>query len=485
MRTQKASLAGLILCLAKPVICALPELSSEALQADILSENLLADLVKFNDIATANGGNRAFGLPGYTASVDFIWSRISQLEGVKAWKQDFSAVYGRSSVVNLTAGGTEYAAWPITYSPETSHEGLEAELVLGPLGTAACNISSYDDLDVAGKIVLVESGTCPDTRRGFLEARMIPAAAAGASAVIIYNDIDLILRAGSFSRASASDVPTGFINRVEGLDIKARLEGGESIVAMFVTYDVLDTRVTQNIFVETEGGDPTKTVMFGAHLDSVTVGPGINDNASGSSLLLEIFTALTKYSAKNRIRFAWWGAEEKGLLGSRYYTNSLTQADADDILAYVNFDMVSRGYYGVFDGDGSSFGIIAPPGSAAIEALFVDDFVSKGITVTPASFSNGTDYRYFWETLKKPVGGLFTGTGGAQDPCYHQACDTVSGVNVTQLTINTKAAAHVLSILATKGTHRATTVTLECLRQESYGRPSAIEVAQCGEKALI
>lgn len=163
--------------------------------------------------------------------------------------------------MNLTAGGIDYAAWPITYSPETSHEGLEAEIVLGPSGTAACNISSYDNLDVTGKIVLVENGACPDIRKGFLEGRMIPAAGAGASAVIIYNDIDLILRAGSFSRAAGSDVPTGFINRVEGLDIKTRLEAGESIVATFVTYDILDTRVTQNVFVETEGGDPTKTVM--------------------------------------------------------------------------------------------------------------------------------------------------------------------------------------------------------------------------------
>jgi hypothetical protein len=54
-------------------------------------------------------------------------------------------------------------------------------------------------------------------------------------------------------------------------------------------------------------------------------------------------------------------------------------------------------------------------------------------------------------TLNKPVGGLHTGTGVAQDPCYHQACDTYNNSNPTTLTINAKAAAHVLATLATDG----------------------------------
>lgn len=67
--------------------------------------------------------------------------------------------------------------------------------------------------------------------------------------------------------------------------------------------------------------------------------------------------------------------------------------------------MVSRGYYGVFDGDGSNTSPRGPPGSEVIEKLFVDDFVSKGYTVTPAVFSGGSDYAPFMDVLKKPVGG--------------------------------------------------------------------------------
>lgn len=79
--------------------------------------SLRADLVAFEDIATGHGGNRAFGFPGYSASVDFVWSKISQLDGVKAWEQDFSAVYSSDSGANLTVNGVRYEVFPVYTSP--------------------------------------------------------------------------------------------------------------------------------------------------------------------------------------------------------------------------------------------------------------------------------------------------------------------------------------------------------------------------------
>lgn len=166
---------------------------------------------------------------------------------------------------------------------------------------------------------------------------------------------------------------------------------------------------------------------------------------SGSSLLLELFLALTKYTTNNKIRFAWWGAEERGLIGSRYYVNNLGAAESASILAYLNFDMVSRGYYGVFDGDGASYGVAAPPGSDVIQDLFTEEFVAKGINVTAARFTNGSDYASFWQVLNKPIGGLHTGTGYAQDPCYHDVCDNINNPDVDQLTVNAKASSETMT----------------------------------------
>ena len=59
--------------------------------------------------------------------------------------------------------------------------------------------------------------------------------------------------------------------------------------------------------------------MAGAHLDSVSAGPGINDNGSGSAGVLEtaLAYAATGQTPRNTLKFGFWGAEELGLLGSK------------------------------------------------------------------------------------------------------------------------------------------------------------------------
>jgi hypothetical protein len=86
--------------------------------------------------------------------------------------------------------------------------------------------------------------------------------------------------------------------------------------------------------------------------------------------------------------------------------------------------MVSRGYFGVSDNDGSAHGSVAPAGSEVIQKIYLEHFASKGLETTPAILTNGSDYASFWQILNKPFGFLHTGTGTEQDDCYHQACDT-------------------------------------------------------------
>jgi Zn-dependent M28 family amino/carboxypeptidase len=200
-----------------------------------------------------------------------------------------------------------------------------------------------------------------------------------------------------------------------------------------------------NVIAETPGGDPNRTVVIGAHLDSVPAGPGINDNGSGSGGILEIAEV---YSAQNRtprnkLRFMWYGAEELGLIGSTKYVEELSQSEKDDILAMLNFDMIGSPNYAryVYDGDGT-IGPEGPTGSGLIEDVFVDYFASQGLFNEPTAFDGRSDYGPFIAN-DIPAGGLFTGAeqpktaaqvaqyggiAGAQlDPCYHVACDTYAG----------------------------------------------------------
>ncbi|KFA65017.1 hypothetical protein S40285_05629 [Stachybotrys chlorohalonatus IBT 40285] len=426
-----------------------PPVESEAMQELITADGLMGNLQILNDIAYANGGNRAFGYPGYNASVDWVFGELSKLKGFHAWKQDFPALFTNTTAAAVTVDDTTYRTVALTYTPSTPEEGLTLPLAVGPEGADGCSAANYEGLDVEGKIVLVERGLCPDqtTFAGKLRA----AAAAGAVAVVIYNNGPAQLTAGSLSAPSPDYVPAALIDQGPGLELRARIEAGEEVIAHATIVQLIEERITTNVFAETKHGDPDNVLQFGSHLDSVVVGPGINDDGSGSSVNLELARALNNFSTNLKVRFSWWGAEENGLWGSRFYVRNLTTVEIDQLLAYINFDMVSRGFWGVFDGDASEVAPGGPSGSEVIERLFVEWFVEQGLEVTPIGLTGGTDYVPFQQEIFKPVGGLFTGTGTEQDACYHQACDNITNPVPNTIWTNARAAAHVLSILAIDG----------------------------------
>ncbi len=200
---------------------------------------------------------------------------------------------------------------------------------------------------------------------------------------------------------------------------------------------------TYNVLAESKGGDPNNVIMAGAHLDSVNAGPGIQDNGSGSAAILEVAEQMAKVKPRNKVRFAWWGAEESGLVGSTYYVNNLSQEEQDDITLYLNFDMIGspNHVFFIYDGDDSD-GVGAgpgPEGSAQIEKTFEKFYNMVGEPFKGTDFSGRSDYGPFI-AVGIPSGGLFTGaegiktadeaakwggTAGEQyDPCYHLACDT-------------------------------------------------------------
>ena len=170
-----------------------------------------------------------------------------------------------------------------------------------------------------------------------------------------------------------------------------------------------------NILADT-AGRADRTVVVGAHLDSVAEGPGINDNGSGSAAILETALQLKALGTTptNRIRFAFWGGEEDGLIGSEHYVSQLTSRQIKEHAVNLNFDMVGSPNFVryVYDGDGSAFGEKGPNGSALVEKVFLDYFKSQNLPVAPTAFDGRSDYFGFINN-GIPAGGLFT---GAEDP---------------------------------------------------------------------
>ncbi|MFB8139046.1 M28 family metallopeptidase [Streptomyces parvus] len=211
-----------------------------------------------------------------------------------------------------------------------------------------------------------------------------------------------------------------------------------------------------NLIADWPGGDPNKVLMAGAHLDSVSSGAGINDNGSGSAAVLESALAVSRagYQPDKHLRFAWWGAEELGLVGSRYYVNNLPSAERSKLSGYLNFDMIgspNAGYF-VYDDD------------PVIEKTFKDYFAGLNVPTEIEIEGDGRSDHAPFKNVGIPVGGLFTGAGNTKsaaqaqkwggtagqafDRCYHSSCDNLSNVNDTALDRNSDAAAHAIWTLS-------------------------------------
>jgi aminopeptidase S len=209
-----------------------------------------------------------------------------------------------------------------------------------------------------------------------------------------------------------------------------------------------------NVIAEWPHGDANHVVMTGSHLDSVSAGPGINDNGSGSAGVLEtaLAYAASGQVAKNRLRFGFWGAEELGLVGSKYYVNNLPAAERAKIELYLNFDMIASPNPGYFVYDDN------PAGNGARDDL-VSYFTSKSVQTEFIDVQGRSDHAAF-RSLGIPTAGTFSGAediktsaqatkwGGtantAFDACYHRSCDTISNLDLTSLDRQIDAIGHMV-----------------------------------------
>ncbi|KAF8603992.1 aminopeptidase Y [Ceratobasidium sp. AG-I] len=447
------------------------ELTSQALQNAITLDGLLKHAHKWQEIADRSNGTRSSGTRGYDLSADYVYS-LAKRSGYNVTRQGvpFPKTIIRS--LDLMMDGKSLSAdevYAFDYTPATPAGGVASELTIAPGGTGenagfGCDAADYTGLNVTGRIVLIARGTCT------FQDKSTVAKSVGAGAAIIYNNV---ANQGPISNQLlynlSESIPTVSIGLETALPLVERLHGtGAPIITTLKLDSVVEDMVSYNIIAQTVWGNQSNVVQLGAHLDSVSAGPGINDNGSGSATLVELLVQLAKFKpSKNAVRFSWWSTEELGLIGSQYYVNALSEAEKAKIALYINLDMTaSPNYiYGILDGDDSSGSNIqtTPPGSAALERLFQDDFNSKKIPWASYAFTGGSDYYAFAEA-GIPSGGLATGAGGlktekeaavfggqagvAYDECYHSACDTIDNLALDALLVNARSVAHVVATTA-------------------------------------
>lgn len=445
-----------------------------ALRDAIDMPDILDDLERLQEIATAHGGVRAAGSAGHDASVEFVADALrrggyavdlqpmelpafeqlgpSVLDVDGAGGAPFEDIRDFKAMLFSGSGDVTAPIYDLGFDPRFEPDQ--------PRGLG-CDPEHWADVPV-GVVVLAYPGPC---RR--LEVVL---AAQGAGAVAIVTAYpgwtrDAVLRPTLVDPTGVRIPVIGATEAVGTTLAQAARDGASVHVA---TDTLVETRTSINLIAETPGGDPANVVMLGAHLDSVVDGPGINDNGTGTMTVLEIAREVASLSAASpatgpawKIRVAFWTGEEIGLLGSFAYARGLARDDIAAIRAYLNFDMLgsTNGIRTVYDGQATS----NPAASGIVSGLFVQALEAEGLGWQPEAVGAVSDH-FPLDQLGIAVGGLFSGAnehksasqallfggtaGAPSDACYHLACDTVDNVDAVGLEQLARAAAWVVGALA-------------------------------------
>jgi Zn-dependent M28 family amino/carboxypeptidase len=438
-----------------------PLTPAQWLDRAITMDALVGHAAALQDIADAHGGNRAATTTGYDASVDYV---VSQLRAagydpqVRTFRYDVYQLRALPVLAELspTSHNWDYGSDFLTMRMSGSGavaavaEPIDVKLT----APRADNTSGCDAADFAGftpgRIALIEySDHCDfDEQVGHAED-------AGAGAVVFFDaaddPADDTAYLGTLPRPVG--VPVLQTTYVIG-DELATTPGAE----LYVSVDAIAAadRESQNVIADTAAGRPGGTLVLGGHLDSVPAGPGVDDNGSGVAYLLELARQMARLgiAPAHRVRFAFFGAEEEGLEGSKAYVASLGVPQRSEIAAYLNFDMLASPNYGRFVYDGST----GPAGSLAIQRAFQDALSSAGLASELIVADGRADHGSF-QDAGIPAGGLFSGAESVKTPAqaalfggtaglafdanYHRSTDRLDQLNRTGLRELTEAATDV------------------------------------------
>src|SRR5256714_4063739 len=406
----------------------------EKLVAAIQSGALLQHLTDFQTIADrhpdAQGhGNRDTGTPGYKASVNYV-ANLMRRAGYTVTIQTYSfrtpQVVG---VPTLILAGRDYPVEKDWVTARLS-SGANATARVRPVTGSRTGCSAEEFANFRrGDIAMLQRGECA------YDAQVANAEHAGASAIILYDPQSQPRARGQEDRAiegsrmqrprlhRQAKIPVVAVTSpAMAADLLGRIAAGESPTAHLKIRTQIQSGADYNVIADSPYGDPNHVVVVDAHLDSI-FGPGMLDNASGSTTILEIALQMAGTPTLNQLRYIWFGGEELGLLGSAYYTTHLTQAERDviafdidaDVTATPNFDYEvadPRFAYNV-----NQFPPNVVPDSQVGNQFYADYFTSVGVPSQSAPFGNtGTDSNSF-ALIGIPDTGILT----RQDCCKGSA----------------------------------------------------------------
>ncbi|MGW2681217.1 M28 family peptidase [Streptomyces sp. NPDC001436] len=361
-----------------------------------------------------------------------------------------STTTGQAQQITLTASGLP-AGVTASFSPATVQSGQSSTLTLSASSTTAPGPAT---VTVKGQgASLAHTADYALTVGGGQPGPVTPPDISVANVQAHLNQLGTIATQNGGNRRAGSGGHTQSLAYIKG-----KLQAaGYTVTEQSCTSC---TYPSNNLIADWPGGPDDRTVMFGAHLDSVSAGPGINDNGSGSATLLEnaLVLAQKNPTMTQHVRFAWWTDEEQGLNGSKFYVSRLSSAQRAAIKGYYNFDMVGSPNGGYFINNLDS--ATAAPLKAYWTSLNLapeentegqgrsDDYSFQQAGIPTSGYAAGASARKTSAQAAK-WGGT---ANAAYDSCYHSSCDTPGNISATVLDRSADGVAYTLWKQAVGGT---------------------------------
>ena len=344
-------------------------------------------------------GIRPAGTDAEREAAEYIASQLRDA-GYVVDIEEFGTTY-RGDHSSLATAGEGPSLQALALGGSRNGEAT-APLVHAGLGDA----EDFEGVDVSGAIALLDRGVVPfrDKSRNAQDA--------GAVGVVIVNH-DPGLFGGTLGELSGVTIP---VIGIAGQSREALLALAADGTPVTVTADIGRREVTSQNVV---GRNGECRGYLGAHYDSVPYGPGANDNASGTALIIE----LAHTHRVEGLCVIAFGAEEVGLLGSQAFVDA---HDVSDTVFMLNFDMVAR--IGQRTHDGPRF----VPGDAALAArgAAVADLLGYGIPVGDFPMGASSDHAIFEDA---GVPSITVYSGGSD--FIHTSLDTLDTVFREDLSI--------------------------------------------------
>ncbi|CAF0923208.1 unnamed protein product [Rotaria sordida] len=452
-------------------------------------EDLMKHLEQLQVIADRYSGTRAIATGGFNDTLDYITSQLEQ-------NTNFSIQHWYFTVRNYIIRGTPQLQSRIN-GVMTDHVYLTdfAQILFSaganfntfvqvvPIPNLGCRDADWTSVSTVDSVALVKRGDCSYLEKSILAEKY------RVRGLLIYNDgtaPDRFQTIQGVRNNLNTTIPAYFLSYYVGMQL-FNAAGNADVI---MNINISDANGIGNICADTQTGDKTKTIVVGAHSDGVPAGSGINDNGSGTIGILilalnlaRLFqTSSSNYSPyQYRIRFCWWGAEEIGLIGSRYHveqaslpSTTIVGERLQDYLVNLNYDMLAGPNYRFGIHDSSTAPSTTPEtalhGTRQITDLFRQWFNQQKLPWSNSSLGGGSDYVPFL-AAGLAVGGVNTGAGGikpvserdqyaailgignggianaAHDTCYHQQCDRIRNINPFAYEKVVKSAAHAIEYL--------------------------------------